>query len=210
MDGTLVDSEPRWTQFQMRLVEEFGGALTQADCLSLIGTQMKVTAAVLQRAGVRLSAEDIILRLSEEVTQSLRREVPWQPGAYELVQEVAEAGIPQAIVTTSRRFMAQAVVNELPCGAISVVVAGEDVSHGKPDPAPYLRAIDLLGADPASCVAIEDSATGIASALAAGVVTIGVPRVAAVEGLTGWVRFESLLGVTLEDLSLLLARGGGS
>lgn len=210
MDGTLVDSEPRWTEFQMRLVEEFGGVLTQADCLSLVGTQLEVTAEVLQLAGVRLSAEDIILRLSEEVTQSLRREVPWQPGAYELVRAVAEAGIPQAMVTTSRRFMAQAVVDELPRGAISVVVAGEDVSRGKPDPAPYLRAIDLLGAESTSCVAIEDSATGIASALAAGVVTIAVPHVTTVVELTGWVRFESLLDVTLADLSRLVARGASS
>jgi len=170
MDGTLVDSEPKWRESQTRLVAEFGGIFTGDDCLSLVGTEMVVTVEALQRAGVRLSAEEIILRITEEVTQSLRRNVIWRPGAYELVAEIMEAGIPQAIVTTSPRVVAQVVADSLPDGAITVIVAGEDVRNGKPNPEPYLLAVRTLGVTPANCVAIEDSPTGLAAAIAAGVV----------------------------------------
>lgn len=200
MDGTLVDSEPKWMESQARLVAEFGGVWTRKDGLSLVGTDMVVTAEALQRAGVQLSAEEIILRLTEEVTQSLGRDVTWRPGAYELVGAIMEAGIPQAIVTTSPRFMTQVVADSLPKGAITVIVAGEDVRHCKPHPEPYLLAMVTLGVTPGYCVAIEDSPTGLAAAIAAGVVAMGVPHDAVLDHSGRWVRFDSLSGVTVPDL----------
>jgi HAD superfamily hydrolase (TIGR01509 family) len=207
MDGTLVDSEPTWMDSQARLVAEFGGVWTRTDGLTLVGTDMVVTAEALQRAGVQLSAEEIILRLTEEVTQSLGRDVTWRPGAYELVSSIMEAGIPQAIVTTSPRSMTRVVADSLPQGAITVIVAGEDVRNGKPHPEPYLLAIATLGVAPGECVAIEDSPTGLASAVAAGVVALGVPHDAVLAPDDRWVRLDSLRGVTVSDLAGLVVSG---
>lgn len=207
MDGTLVDSEPTWMDSQARLVAEFGGVWTRTDGLTLVGTDMVVTAEALQRAGVQLSAEEIILRLTEEVTQSLGRDVTWRPGAYELVSSIMEAGIPQAIVTTSPRSMTRVVADSLPQGAITVIVAGEDVRNGKPHPEPYLLAIATLGVAPGECVAIEDSPTGLASAVAAGVVAVGVPHDAVLAPDDRWVRLDSLRGVTVSDLAGLVVSG---
>jgi HAD superfamily hydrolase (TIGR01509 family) len=192
---------------QARLVAEFGGVWTRTDGLTLVGTDMVVTAEALQRAGVQLSAEEIILRLTEEVTQSLGRDVTWRPGAYELVSSIMEAGIPQAIVTTSPRSMTRVVADSLPQGAITVIVAGEDVRNGKPHPEPYLLAIATLGVAPGECVAIEDSPTGLASAVAAGVVALGVPHDAVLAPDDRWVRLDSLRGVTVSDLAGLVVSG---
>lgn len=200
MDGTLIDSEPVWIKAQTRMVGEHGGDWTYADGLTLVGTDMVVTAEALQRAGVRLSSQEIVDQLTDEVIAALGREVAWRPGAFELVQSVQAAGIPQAIVTTSSRAMTQLVAGALPEGAIKVIVAGEDVENGKPDPEPYLSAARSLGVEPRTCVAIEDSPTGLAAAIAAGVAAIGVPHDAVLANGGHWVRFDSLSGVAVEDL----------
>jgi len=200
MDGTLIDSEPTWIQAQVALVEEHHGTWTYTDGLSLVGTDMVVTARALQGAGVCLAAGDIIGRLTQEVTASLRRQVAWRPGAVELVREILAAGIPQAIVTTSPLGVTEIVAEALPRGAISTIVAGEHVDHGKPHPEPYLTAARQLGVDPQRCVAIEDSPTGLAAAIAAGTIAIGVPHDASLQNAGHWTRLDSLADVTIEDL----------
>ena len=86
-----------------------------------------------------------------------------------------------------------------------MVVTGDEVPHGKPHPAPYHRAAGLLDVDPAACVAIEDSPTGVRSAVAAGVPTVAVPHVVAVPPIPGAVHVESLAGVTPARLAELAA-----
>lgn len=200
MDGTLIDSEPTWIQAQRDLVEDHHGTWTYADGLSLVGTDMEVTAKALQDAGVRLPAADIIGRLTDEVIASLARDVAWRPGARELVSAIQVAGIPQAIVTTSSLSMATIVAQALPHGAISLIIPGEQVEHGKPHPEPYLSAASQLGADPRRCVAIEDSPTGLAAAIAADTIAIGVPHDALLQNAGRWTRLDTLAGVTLDDL----------
>lgn len=200
MDGTLIDSEPTWIQAQLALVEEHHGTWTYTDGLSLVGTDMEVTARALQDAGVRLAAGDIIGRLTQEVTASLRSLVAWRPGAVELVRGIHAAGIPQAIVTTSPLSMTEVVAEALPDGAISSIVAGEHVHHGKPHPEPYLTAARRLGVDPQRCVAIEDSPTGLAAAIAAGTIAIGVPHDAILQNAGRWTRLDTLADVTVADL----------
>jgi beta-phosphoglucomutase-like phosphatase (HAD superfamily) len=71
--------------------------------------------------------------------------------------------------------MALAIAGALEFEAFGAVIAGDDVTHSKPHPEPYQLGAAALGVDPADCVAFEDSAPGVASATAAGAVTIGVP-----------------------------------
>ncbi|MGB7963175.1 MAG: HAD family phosphatase [Propionicimonas sp.] len=205
MDGTLIDSEPLWIEAQTRMVSEHGGSWSHQDGLRLVGSDMDVTAVALQAVGVRLSVVEITDRLTDEVTTALRSQVLWRPGAVELVSGLAEAGVKQAIVTTSSRSMAGLVAEALPAGAIHSIVAGEDVVRGKPDPEPYLLAAERLGVSPASCVAIEDSPTGLAAAIAAGTVAIGVPNDAPLVEAPTWTRLETLVGTTLRDLEAVMA-----
>ena len=102
------------------------------------------------------------------------RGVPLQPGARELLAQVAAAGLPHALVTSSERRFMDAVLARTGL-RFDVLVCADDVSMTKPDPEPYLLAAKLLGAAPASCVALEDSPNGVASAEAAGCHVIAVP-----------------------------------
>src|SRR5690606_1511069 len=74
-------------------------------------------------------------------------------------------------------------------------VAGDEVERNKPDPCPYLKAARLLGVDPARCVAFEDSPTGVASALAAGCLTVAVPMMVPLEPADGLILLDTLDGV---------------
>lgn len=210
MDGTLIDSEPAWIRAQARIVEEFGGTWTEADGLALVGTDMQATADALRFAGVPLSHTEIIDQLVDVVTRELGRSVDWRPGAVELVTALRDAGVPQAIVTTSPRSMAAVVAAGLPDGAITLTVTGDDVARSKPDPEPYRLAAQLLGVGVERCIAIEDSPTGLASAIAAGIVAVGVPNEAVLTDDGTWHRFESLVGVDVAELTKTHAARAGS
>ena len=210
MDGTLIDSEPAWIRAQAAIVEEFGGTWTEADGLALVGTDMQATADALRDAGVPLSDTEIIDQLVDVVTRELGRSVDWRPGAVELVTALRDAGVPQAIVTTSPRSMAAVVAAGLPDGAITLTVTGDDVSSSKPHPEPYLLAAQLLGVDVERCIAIEDSPTGLASAIAAGIVAVGVPNDAVLVDDGSWHRFESLVGIGVQELTRMHAARAGS
>ena len=105
----------------------------------------------------------------------------------------------------SWRSLADAVVEALPEGAFAAVVTGDEVDHGKPHPEPYRAAARLLGVAPHDCVAIEDSPTGVRSAVAAGVPTLAVPHVVEVPATPGAVHLGSLEGVTPTTLAELVS-----
>ncbi|SMH27848.1 haloacid dehalogenase superfamily, subfamily IA, variant 3 with third motif having DD or ED [Rathayibacter oskolensis] len=207
MDGTLVVSEPAWIRAQAALAERFGCVWTQADAVTLIGSTMQQTVEALQAAGVALEDDALASSLENDVLAEMHRELSWRPGARELMREVAGAGIPQAIVTTSSRPVAQVVVDALAAEVpLATVVTGDDVVQGKPHPEPYLLAATRLGVDVAHCIAVEDSPTGLAAAIASGAVPVGVPHDAVLEEGGDRTIWPSLSGRTLADLRGLVAR----
>jgi len=104
-------------------------------------------------------------------------------------------------VTMSWRRLADAVLAEAPQGVFVGSVTGDEVANGKPAPDPYLAAAELIGVDPADCVAIEDSPTGVASALAAGCRTVAVPHVVDIEPRAGLMVLSTLAGAKLADFA---------
>lgn len=204
MDGTLVDTEPYWIAAEYALVAEHGGTWTDDDAHALVGSALLTAAAYIrERGGVDLEPEEIVQWMLERVIAGVREHTPWQPGARELLAGLAGARIPCALVTMSYASLASAVVDQLPEGTFAAVVTGDQVTHGKPHPEPYLLAAQQLGVDPEHCVAIEDSPTGVASAEAAGCVTIAVPHVAEVEAVPGRIMVDTLAGLDAAGLSAL-------
>ena len=175
MDGTIVDTEPYWLTAEIELVAAFGGLWTVEDGMQLVGSGLWHSARVFQARGVELTEDEIVQRLTNRVLEQVAVEVPWRPGARELLFELSELGVPTALVTMSTHHMAQQVVDALGFDAFAAIVGGDDVEHSKPHPQPYELGAAALGVSPAQCVAIEDSAPGVASAVAAGTVAIAVP-----------------------------------
>ena len=174
LDGTLIDSEPLWMAGEHELAESHGSVWTQEDGLALVGNSLLESGHYIKnRLGSDLAPEEIVDFLVVRLADALNREIPWRPGAVELVTALDAASVPQALVTMSYSAIAQPVAAALPFGA---VVTGDQVTHGKPHPEPYLRAAELLGVDAADCLAIEDSGTGATSANAAGCHVLVVPH----------------------------------
>ena len=201
MDGTLVDTEPYWIAAEHALVEESGGVWSDEYAHQLVGNDLMVSAEFIRdHSPVDLEPVEIIEELLRRVVAQVREHVPWRPGAVELLNALARERVPSALVTMSWRSLASAVLDALPVGTFAAVVTGDEVEHGKPHPEPYEAAARLLGVEARDCVAIEDSPTGVRSAVAAGVRTIAVPHVVAVPITAGAVQVPSLQGIAPEDL----------
>lgn len=205
MDGTLVDTEPAWMAAETALLARFGRTWSAEQGLTLVGSGLEDAARVLQDHGAELTVPEIIETLTDSVVEQLRAGVPWRPGALELLAEVRDAGVPAALVTMSIRRMAEAVAAAVPFRAFDVIVSGSDVAHQKPHPDPYLRAAGHLDIDIRAAVAIEDSAPGLASAVASGAAAVGVPHVVTLPEGQAWTIWPTLQGRGVTDLAALVA-----
>jgi HAD superfamily hydrolase (TIGR01509 family) len=204
LDGTLVDTEPYWIEQESLLVREYGGTWSEEQARHLVGSDLMFSGRYIREHGpVPLEPEQIVERLVDRVSEKVREHIPWRPGARELLLALTAAGVPCALVTMSYRRLAEAVVSRLPAGSFRTVVAGDDVTHGKPHPEAYLTAAERLGVAPLDCVAIEDSLTGVTSAQAASVPTLAVQHLVEIPPAPGRTVVTTLVDWTPERLATL-------
>ena len=205
MDGTLVDTEPYWIETEFELAERYGGTWSTDHALNLVGKALLDSGAYIRRhMGIDRTPEQIVEELLDGVVARVRREVPWRPGARELLAELRAAEVPCALVTMSWVRFVEPILAHLPDDSFGSIVTGDRVEHGKPHPEPYLRAAEELGVDPAACLAIEDSDTGATSAVAAGSVVLCVPHHVPVPPGERRVFRESLVGLDVAHLGPLV------
>ncbi|WP_031290150.1 HAD family hydrolase [Leucobacter sp. UCD-THU] len=202
MDGTVIDSEPLWLEAELSMLSRYGIELTAEVRDRMIGSGLRNAAVIFQQMGVPLGVDEIIAEWETAVIAGLREAGPqWRPGAVELLESLATAGIPSALVTMAVRSIADTVVGLLPEGLFRGIVAGDEVEHEKPDPDPYLRGAALLGVPIERCLAIEDSFTGLAAAHSSGAVAIGVPNLLDLTGASAHEVWPTLAGVDADRLS---------
>jgi HAD superfamily hydrolase (TIGR01509 family) len=177
-DGLLLDTEEAWTRAETALFARHGRTFTVEHKRDLIGTSPATSAAKLE-AILELPGRGPALmdELHDLVMEETLAGVPPRPGALELVEAVGAAGLPVGLASNSSRAFVERVLSgaRLLDGQFDVVVTSEDVEHPKPAPDLYLAACAALGADPTRSAALEDSATGVAAARAAGMYVIAVP-----------------------------------
>jgi HAD superfamily hydrolase (TIGR01509 family) len=206
MDGLLVDSEPLWFEVESSVMARLGGSWGERDQAALVGGSLDKSLDYLLAKATRPASRPTVGRWMVDGMVELlsSREVPVMPGARQLLAQVAAAGVPYGLVTSSERPVMEAVLARLEV-TFPVTVCGDDVSHSKPDPEPYLLAAAKLGADPGGCVAIEDSPNGVAAAEAAGCMTIAVPSIVAIPPAPGRTVVSSLTELSLARLQVLAA-----
>ncbi|MFI7482606.1 HAD family hydrolase [Kocuria sp. M1R5S2] len=201
-DGTLVNSEPQWAVAKRAVAARYDVGWSTEDDLATLGRTVPTSARLMVERGAAATVEDITEELGREVAAAMAGEVPFLPGIRSLLDELAEAGVPAAVVTNALTVVARCTAAGAP-EVLQVVVSQEDVEHAKPHPEPYLLAARRLGVDPARCVAVEDSGTGAASAAAAGMPVVVVPGELPVEPEPGYVLVADHTDVTLSFLRSL-------
>jgi len=202
MDGTLVDTEPYWLKSEQAFAERHNAEWKFGDVEQFIGYSLYDTADILRK---KFNLQDytdqqIVDELTVGVVEQIEDKLPFRPGALELLLELRQKQIPTALVTMSMSEMANSVVSRIPFKAFDVVLGGDQVQFGKPHPEPYITAAEKLGFDPAECIALEDSKTGLTSAETAGTVAIGIPHIAKIPTQPGRILIDSLSGVDVAKL----------
>ncbi|MDR2253356.1 MAG: HAD family phosphatase [Bifidobacteriaceae bacterium] len=187
LDGTVVNSESSWFGAERTLAERHGGSWSEAQGMALVGSDLRGTARALQAVGVALETEALVNAMLDLVIENVMATEPWLPGVVDALAACRADGLACALVSMSWRRFTHAVAALAP-GAFTAVVSGDDVTRGKPHPEAYLTGAAALGLAPEECVAVEDSPTGVASALAAGIGTVVVPGAVAVPDAPGLVR----------------------
>ena len=204
MDGTLVDSEKLWDVAMHAFYAQKGGVLTDAVRETTVGGSAEnVMRIVFDDLGLDPTPESMAESadwLHDYTGELFEQGLPWRPGAQELLQTLAASEIPLALVTNTRRTLTEQALKTIGSHYFTVTVCGDEVPDGKPHPAPYLRAAELLGVAAEDCLAIEDSVTGAQSADAAGCVVLVVPNDVAVPDGPRRRHIESLAGLGVADL----------
>jgi beta-phosphoglucomutase-like phosphatase (HAD superfamily) len=194
LDGTLVDREPLMTAAVVEVMAATVTPVDEADAAGWVGRAWQDIHAEL---GVRhhLGWElhewhaRILTTADRLVGEGFAlRELT---GGAELIGWFHRHGVPVAVVTGSTHAEVEPVLDQLGVRAmVDVVVAAGDYDRGKPDPAPFLVAADVLGVDPACCVVFEDSDVGIAAARAAGMAVVATAEANASAGEPGHQRLD--------------------
>ena len=212
MDGTLVDSEKLWDISMHALYARMGAVLTPEVRESTVGGSAETVMRIVYD-DVGLEPDPVAMAesadwLHDYTGELFEQGLPWRPGAQEILGALRTAGVPLALVTNTRRELAERALNSIGRHYFSVTVCGDEVANGKPAPDPYLRAADLLGVSASDCLAVEDSVTGTASAEAAGCPVLVVPNDVEVPIGPRRKRVESLSVLRVEDLAAIHAELG--
>jgi HAD superfamily hydrolase (TIGR01509 family) len=176
-DGVLVDTEKLYFQATRELLLGTGVTLTEALFQRISLTEGRSAFALAADKGV---PQEVIDRLHEERNQRyaelLRGGVRIMEGVEETLTELRGKMV-MGIVTSSRREHFETMHHKtrlLP--HFDFILTREDFILSKPDPEPYLKAMEKCGYGPAECLVVEDSPRGLASAQAAGIRCLVVPN----------------------------------
>lgn len=207
-DGTLANTETIWQAVQAELIAEHGGSMPAGLAESLVGTGMEHASTAI--AGClpegSLSPAQVAAELNSRVLAAVSAGgLPVQPGVAELLAELAEQGVPCALVSTSARELLELAVSKLAVHPFLEIIGAQDVAEPKPDPEAYLLAASRLGVPIEETLVIEDSLVGAQAGNASGAVVLAVPDTVPVPEQANRVILDSLAGFGVADLRRLWA-----
>ena len=180
MDGVLTDSEPLYQEAARVTLREAGLSLTAEETREvmpqILGTSVEYTWEWLRRRfELQGPIEGWIEHYSSVILSLLREKVTPAPGLYQLLDELEGRGLKKALASSSQRGWVEAVLEKLGLkGRFQVIISGEEVQRGKPDPEICLKAARALDIAPERCLVIEDSPVGLQAAKAAGMKAVAV------------------------------------
>jgi HAD superfamily hydrolase (TIGR01509 family) len=176
MDGVIIDSEPLHAIADNMILEKSGIIVPVGYFERFAGwTNQSMWEEIKKEYHLPLSLEKIAgLQLPLKIDLLLKGDYSPIPGIIELMDELRELGLPMAIASSSPVEFIEAVIVKLGLREyVKYWLSGEQVLRSKPEPDIFLKVAEVLNVDPAECLVIEDSASGITAAKRAGMKCIG-------------------------------------
>ena len=176
-DGVITDSEPYVFEVLKQMIKDnFGIELPYSDINMTIGCSDRKVAEYI--------ATEYHIDYSVELSEKLKKNYPDYYFEYEgikpfpylrdLLSILKARDRKVAIVSSTDRAHLEAALSRMGLsGFIDTIISGSDVQNKKPSPEPYLKGLEALSVDKQDAVVIEDSPTGIQSAVNAGIDCIG-------------------------------------
>jgi HAD superfamily hydrolase (TIGR01509 family) len=177
LDGLLLDTEQVWDEVREAITRERGGRWhdrAQADMMGMSSPEW--SRYMHDELGLRESPEELNRLVVERMQERYRERLPLVVGAVEAVRRLGERW-PLGLASSSNRPLIDLALDEMGVAELfRATVSSEEVERGKPAPDVYFEVARRLGVRPQNVVAIEDSASGIRSANAAGMRVIAIPN----------------------------------
>jgi len=177
LDGVLADSEPWWNEIDAKLLAECGVNYHGEYHREVLGVSYRLAVESYKtKFGISAPTEEMMKRRGEIATEYFANRVGLFPSTKDVLNELREMKLRLAVATSSisasaRPFLDRHQLTQF----FDVIVTGDEIERGKPDPDIYLRTAEKLGIVADDCLVIEDSLSGIAAAKAARMRVAAIP-----------------------------------
>jgi beta-phosphoglucomutase len=203
LDGVITDTAEYHFQAWQRVAEEENISFTREDNEALRGVSRRQSLELLLGEHIARYDEEQLQDIMErkngyyrELLEHITRK-DFLDGAPELLDEIRARGLKMAIGSASKNTPTVLQRLGIP-DAFDVVADGYSIEHGKPAPDLFLYAAERMGVSPEQCVVIEDAASGIAAALAANMIAVGIGPEERVGD--AHYRYETTAAVDLDEI----------
>ena len=182
MDGLLVDSEPLWLESETEMMAQYGYQWLETDQAACLG-------GPLDRVGNYMSGlidgkrdgNSLMLEIIDRMVVKFKGDLPFMPGAIELIEDLRAHGVELTLVSASPRSLVDAALSNFEISPFTRSISSNDVKVSKPDPEGYLLAATSGGDEITNCLVLEDSLTGVTAAKASGAWVLAVPHLVPIE-----------------------------
>jgi HAD superfamily hydrolase (TIGR01509 family) len=176
IDGTLTDTDALHLEAFNRIFAPRGEVFDHARFTRELQGFSLASIKARFLAGEPADRQDAIMDEKEAIFRRLASEnIQPLPGLMALLERADRAGVPMAAVTNAPRLNAEMMLRGLGIThRFKAIVIGDELPHGKPHPLPYLQGLRTTDGVPAQSIAFEDSRSGVQSATAAGIETVGM------------------------------------
>ncbi|TMB99446.1 MAG: HAD family phosphatase [Chloroflexi bacterium] len=176
LDGVLWDGEPLYHEAFNIVLEPLGHRVSDEDYVNVIGHGVEEAWEWMrERFQLKDAPRRFLQSYDTAVLRLLARPLQPLPGVAPLIEELKRRGVALGVASSSLRQWVDATLRGLGLDStFGAVVSASEVQHSKPAPDVYLLTAHRLGVNPTACLALEDTATGIAAAKAAGMFALQV------------------------------------
>ena len=207
MDGLLVNSEPLWLESETEMMAQYDYQWLESDQAACLGGPLdRVGDYMSGLIGGKRDGNSLMLEIIDRMVEKFKGELPFMPGAIELINDLRTHGVELTLVSASPRSLVDAALSNFLVSPFARSISSNDVKVSKPDPEGYLLAATSGGHEITNCLILEDSLTGVTAAKASGAWVLAVPHLVPIEKLGRVDTTTSLANWSYEKLALKYAQ----